>query len=335
MISNTTTIKLSRRIIGNPACDGNVWAPVELSIFTMCANAVISVIATGGNCVIIMTVVKDPLKHLRTPFNYFLMNLAATDLILGAAVMPPAVYLQYMEAIGELTPKLNNAVRMGYFIVAMASLLNVIVLSMNRYVAIARAIQYRIYFSKKRCVLLSVAVWLTSATFPVIYLKIGAVNYYMLFACVIILTGLAVMLVIYIRVNNYLRRHIGHGKNLSNLTGTEQAQLRILLHEKKVTRTFFVILLMFVLTYITSACIVFVLYFWQAEDCIVRHVLRDLQSVLISSNSCVNPFICITRLRGFRKSVKILFTCMCRPCGRRRLVVAAKYQNKTQNKDNQ
>jgi len=76
----------------------------------------------------------------------------------------------------------------------MASLLNVVVLSINRYIAIAHAAQYRVYFSRTRCKLVSIFVWLASALFPNAYFRIGAVNYYMLFAGVVILTSLAVML---------------------------------------------------------------------------------------------------------------------------------------------
>jgi len=133
----TLTLKPPNIAIGSPVCGLDVWPPTELSIFTLCTSAIVCIVATAGNFVIIMAVVKDPLKRLRTPFIYFLMNLAATDLILGGIIMPLTMYLHYVEIISELTPTLNNVVRMVYFIVSMASLLNVVVLSINRHFRVA------------------------------------------------------------------------------------------------------------------------------------------------------------------------------------------------------
>ena len=121
--------------VGNPTCGGDVWAPKELSLFSLYVSGAIGLIAVLDNSIIIAAVIKDPLKRLRTPFNYFLINLAVVDLILGSVIMPLVVYMQYEESIGELTPQLNNVTRMTYFTVGMASLLCLIVLSIDRCIA--------------------------------------------------------------------------------------------------------------------------------------------------------------------------------------------------------
>ena len=59
------------------------WAPKELSVFTIATTLLICLVALIGNLLIIILVVRDPLKKLRTPFNYFIANLAISDLFVG------------------------------------------------------------------------------------------------------------------------------------------------------------------------------------------------------------------------------------------------------------
>ena len=150
---------MSSKGVGNPTCGTDVWAPPELSVFSGISCLIIAVIATFGNGLIIMAVILDPLKKLRTPFNYLLVNLAyfilaVADLIMGCVSMPLAVYVHYLEYEVKLEPLANNALRMSYFISGMASIISLIALSVDRYIAISRAITYRVFFTLKKCVVI-------------------------------------------------------------------------------------------------------------------------------------------------------------------------------------
>ena len=46
---------------------------------------------------IIVAVAVNPLKKLRSPFNYFVVNLAAADLIVGMISMPFGLYNHSQE----------------------------------------------------------------------------------------------------------------------------------------------------------------------------------------------------------------------------------------------
>ena len=46
---------------------------------------------------IIAAVVINPLKKLRSPFNYFVVNLAVADAIVGTFSMPVAIYYHAYE----------------------------------------------------------------------------------------------------------------------------------------------------------------------------------------------------------------------------------------------
>ena len=304
-------MKILAKTVGNPTCGINEWAPPELSVFSGISCLLIALIATTGNGLIVAAVIIDPLKKLRTPFNYLLVNLAAADLIMGSVAMPFSVYVHYLEYKVELEPLANNILRMSYFISGMASIISLIALSVDRYIAISHAISYRIFFTWRKCITITIIIWLTSIAFPFLYFKIGAVNYYFLFACVAILTGFFILAVVSFQINKLLRRQrrlmTSHSSASPSNPSSDPQQQRIH-REKRITRTYFIVLICFVVIYLPGVVMVFVLYFWKSSDCITRHVLRDLQSVLISFNSCVNPIIYIIRLKTFKDSVRKLFT---------------------------
>ena len=119
---------------------------VTLNIATCFASALISIFGMVGNTVVIFVVVKDPLKKLRTPFNYFLVNLAVSDLIIGIVTMPLSFYVHFYESFnGIVSGVWSEVLAMSYFISAHASLLSLLALSVDRYIAIVKSIKHRLY----------------------------------------------------------------------------------------------------------------------------------------------------------------------------------------------
>lgn len=66
----------------------DVWAPFGLSITTSVITSLLTLITAPGNLLICIAMLKDPNKELRTAFNYLLMNVAISDLLVGAITDP-------------------------------------------------------------------------------------------------------------------------------------------------------------------------------------------------------------------------------------------------------
>ena len=62
--------------------------PGYISWFTVAISVALCIITIPGYLLTCMAIIKDPFRDLRTPFNYYLINLAAADLIVGCVTEP-------------------------------------------------------------------------------------------------------------------------------------------------------------------------------------------------------------------------------------------------------
>ena len=66
----------------------DVWAPFGLSITTAVVTSLLTITTIPGNLLICIAILKDPNKELKTAFNYLLLNVAISDLLIGAITDP-------------------------------------------------------------------------------------------------------------------------------------------------------------------------------------------------------------------------------------------------------
>ena len=292
-------------------CVNDVVAPSELSLFTCVVSVIIAFVSVLGNGIIIMAVVRDPLNKLHTPFNYFLVNLAVSDLLTGMVCMPISAFVHYKESTGCFQTPWTKALHLTFFISSTSSLLSLIMLSVDRLIAITHAQQYRIVLSFCRCLVISICIWFVSFTFSLIYILWNYIGYLMFFAHSAVIIGLVTISIVSVLASTYLRRKTSRVvESMSSTTPSYSSTSYIskqLLMEQKVTRAFMVMLCVFIAFYIPAVLMIYVLQFCKICSCDLLYVLRDLQFLLVSSNSCVNPFIYSFRITQFRDSVKSFF----------------------------
>ena len=291
-------------------CCRGIWAPTVLSYFTAISCLIIGIIATIGNFLIILTVYKDPFHRLRTPFSYVIVNLAVSDLVVGVITMPISVVVHLREAVGQESV-LNKVNHVSFFISSTASTLSLAALCLDRYIAIARPFRYRESLRMSRCAIISVIIWLCSLSLPMVYFTTGYVVYIMVYIHASVLVTLLILAFTYRQTYKTLRNQGDTFKVLrrtsSNIVTKED--VRKLRTEKKVTRAFLLILVLFIFSYTPAVIMLYILEFCPLCGCTLRHILRDLLFVLISSNSCMNPFVCTIRLRPFRETAWAVIGC--------------------------
>ena len=81
----------------------DVWAPFGLSITTAVIVSLLTIVTAPGNLLICIAILKDPNKELKTAFNYLLLNVAISDLIIGAITDPIMFLFNVRYAFHHLT----------------------------------------------------------------------------------------------------------------------------------------------------------------------------------------------------------------------------------------
>ncbi|XP_076877445.1 muscarinic acetylcholine receptor M1 [Brachyhypopomus gauderio] len=134
------------------AGDGIAWRTAMITLITVPLSAITVV----GNILVIISFRVNPL--LRTVSNYFLLSLAVADLILGTISMN--LYTTYILigrwTLGNLACDVWLAVD---YVASNASVMNLLVISFDRYLSVTRPLTYRVRRTTKRAALLIGLAW--------------------------------------------------------------------------------------------------------------------------------------------------------------------------------
>ncbi|XP_066894052.1 D(4) dopamine receptor isoform X2 [Kogia breviceps] len=114
-----------------------------------------------GNSLVCVSVAAE--RALQTPTNYFIVSLAAADLLLALLVLPLFVYSEVQGGVWLLSPGLCDALMAMDVMLCTASIFNLCAISVDRFVAVAVPLHYNRQSRGGRQLLLIGATWLLSA----------------------------------------------------------------------------------------------------------------------------------------------------------------------------
>ncbi|KAM3867105.1 alpha-1A adrenergic receptor-like [Diretmus argenteus] len=122
------------------------------------------VFAIVGNILVILSVVCN--RHLRTPTNYFIINLAIADLLLGTTVLPVSATLEILDywVFGRIFCDIWAAVDV---LCCTASIMSLCVISIDRYIGVSHPLQYPGIVTEKRALLAMLGVWVLSVVISI------------------------------------------------------------------------------------------------------------------------------------------------------------------------
>lgn len=117
------------------------------------------VFAIAGNILVILSVMCN--RHLRTPTNYFIINLAIADLLLGTMVLPVSATLEILDywVFGRVFCDIWAALDV---LCCTASIMSLCVISIDRYIGVSHPLQYPGIVTEKRALLAMLGVWVLS-----------------------------------------------------------------------------------------------------------------------------------------------------------------------------
>lgn len=297
--------------LGASHCVG-VWAPTEVSITTMVLAILFMIATVPGNLMVILAVLFDPNKNLRSPFTLLVANLAVTDLIVGALVEPLSINTHYREAQG-LSISISWFSQSVYFLCCTASLLSLAALTVDRYLAITKPLWYRANASYTRVGIAASLVWFFSGCFTSGFFFVGFVTYAFIFANITMFCTIFIFIFSYVRIFQYAKKQITQIDSLhDSQTEQNRARQRAIEMETKFTKTYLMMLGIFLSCYIPSCIMIYFMNLCHACSCELIHWLRDFHFVFITINSLINPFLYAFRLPNFKSAVMRMLCCASR-----------------------
>ncbi|XP_042358996.1 muscarinic acetylcholine receptor M5-like [Plectropomus leopardus] len=147
-----STFDNATRVHGAPF---NVWEVITIAT----VSAIVSLITVVGNVLVLLSFKVN--SQLKTVNNYYLLSLAFADLIIG--VLSMNLYTTYILmgywSLGNLACDLWLAVD---YVASNASVMNLLVISFDRYFSITRPLTYRAKRTPKRAAIMIGLAWLVS-----------------------------------------------------------------------------------------------------------------------------------------------------------------------------
>jgi hypothetical protein len=192
-------------LIGQYPCDNQSIPPSYISFTTGSIFIPLTVITVIGNTLVLLAIFIDPYGKLKSPFNYFVANLAVADLLVGALVDPLGIAYHYSEGLNGRYPASLNYIHVPYFMASTTSVLSLAALTFDRYLAITSPMSYRTKLNPKRAAFVSIAIWIFSLGFSFLYLVTGYLLFSFIFMHTIILFSFFVMLFTYQRIFKVFR----------------------------------------------------------------------------------------------------------------------------------
>ena len=288
-------------LFGTKLCEDQK-PPFALSVTTATISATLSVITVPGNLLICWAIVKDPNKELKLSFNYLVFNLSIADLITGLITEPLFVLFHVGEAQNYQVMKRVQIVHIAYFISCAASILSISALARERYLTVTS--NYRRTYSRSKTITGSVLIWIFSIAISNVYFATGFYTFVFIFANTTIIATLVIITYAYIRIYRSLHAHVERG-TFSQDDRFAQQRLK---YEKKATRSFLLVLFVFVICNVTSCVIIYIILLCYTCSCDVIHWLRDFQFLMALINCAANQFLYAWRMPPFVRAFKNLFS---------------------------
>ena len=256
-------------------------------------------------------------RQLHTPTNLLLLSLAVSDFIVGLLMFFPIMLIDGCWFLGDLMCTLYQYLD---YTIASASVGNMVLISVDRYVAICHPLHYSSEITQKRVQMCVCLCWICSVIFQCLILKdimkqpgrdhscIGECIFFINYIAGLVdltfsfIVPITVIVVLYMRVfvvavsqARAMRSHITAVTQSGKVTAKKS--------EMKAARTLGVVVVLFLICLCPYYCVAL-----TGQDNLLSASSAAFVLCLYYFNSCLNPVVYAFCYPWLRKSIKLIVT---------------------------
>ena len=238
----------------------------------------------SSHLLLLICLVKDPLKCFRNSATYLIANLAFSHLI--SCVFG-------LIQILDVSEEMRNVVSYILSTVMFASLLSIFSIAIDRYMLTVHPFKHRVLLNGRRIAIWIVSIWLLSLCLLVKYLVFGVNQmdnkmYEAIFIIIAVVTSL-----IYVSIYFSLR------KQRRDIPQENRSRSRTL--QEEFVKTIMIVAFIQIFTLVPTS--VYALIFdWSDDPSVVNFIFLEMYFI----NFAINPFLYIWRLKNYRKTFHLI-----------------------------
>lgn len=267
---------------------------------------ILATLTICGNLLLLITILFDPLRCLRTPTTYLIANLAFSDLLVGLLIGYGRAVVEYLQYVDEPEPKwIATVINIGGGATLVCGIWTVIALVLDRYLAVTDPLRYSERATARRVVLYMLHSWPLAMTLPVSYSFAGKSWPIVLlaFSHTHFTIPVLLLLVVYFRIFRSLSRRRSELLRLTASISTMTLR-HTLETEKKMASTCLMILILFCASFLPFYIKIQILNFCKCLDSKPYRKFSFVAHIFLYLSSLMDPFMYAWRVPKFRRSLR-------------------------------
>ncbi|XP_031559014.1 melanocyte-stimulating hormone receptor-like [Actinia tenebrosa] len=283
--------------------------------------AVLSIVATFGNGLLLLAIWKDPYRTFRVPPTVLVTGLAVADFLTGFLVGPAIAYVRIAPQSERHTKRFTVVGKAGKtlsFLTMNASYFVLLFLTWNQFAAVRFPHQHRNFISNRKVTVCVVGIWLYAISFSLLPFCgidpeiVNKLDFYMHTTVFIVLLVIAYLCLFFAFQNQVHRitlattQHSVHGANHARRQGLGFTRSRKR-SERQFTILTLVLVSFIIICTLPSLILQLLTIYWTPTS------FEEKRSILIALEVCsdvlflkfaLDPFIYCWRLASYRKALK-------------------------------
>ena len=266
-------------------------------IFVCVVNVITSVSSILGNVIILSALRRC--QSLHSPSKALLCSLALTDLVVGLVVLP--LFVTYHLTIILEIPTYYCTIAVSYgrtsAFVSAASLLTIVAIAAERFLAFHLRSRYRAVVTFQRVVFVLILEWIVAAIWTVSWFWNLKVN--MLFGAVVLFCCCVAVPLCYYSIHRGLRRHVAQVHQQASTR--EPSNFNVLRYKKALSNMMWIYAFLIVcyIPFLSSLVAVLVTGLNNTTRLAVQ-----FSAIAIFFNSALNPVLYCWRIKELRDKVR-------------------------------